>query len=145
VTPASTQIPRRCYALVMLGATLAAGGLVWALASGMGADAATVRAAMIATGLGLAGTLAPVLLRLDADHWGLGVVGGGVARMLISLAYCYFVRETSPDGVARPLFLSVASGAVLLLLVEAVTSVRILSSLEHRRNASGAASHGKPA
>ncbi len=117
----------------MLIATVVAAGASWALASSLGADSFTLRTVLIAAAIGAAATMAPAVLKIGRDHWGVFVMGAGVARMLLSVGYCYAVREMSPEVLSRPLFVGVVAGALLLLIVETATSIKVLSALERRR------------
>ncbi len=126
-------VPRAAYGAGMLAASVAAAGLSWAVAAWLGGDSFTVRTVLIASAVGLVATLAPAVLRVGRDHWGVAVMGAGVARMLLSLGFCYAVREASPEVLARPLFVGVVAGAMLLLVVEATAAIRVLAALERRR------------
>lgn len=137
-TENAIQVPRARYGLVMAAATLLAAAVSWAVARGMGADSATLRAVLAAAALGALPTLAPAVLRLGREHWGVFVMGAGCARLLLSLGYCYMAREASPELASRPLFVGVVAGALLLLVVEVATSIKILSAMERRREAGGA-------
>lgn len=129
------ESPRRALAVVLAGATVAAGLVAWVVADRLGADAHTSRRVLEATAIGIPATFAPVVLRLGRDSWALAVVGAGMARMMLSLGYCFALRELDPGILARPLFLAVASGAALLLVVEVGATVRMLSRLERGRGA----------
>ena len=126
----------------MAVATVVALGLTWGVAGVLGADGFTLRTALVAVAIGSVATLVPVLMKFGRDYWGVAVMFAGAARMMVSLGYCYFVRENYAEVLARPLFLSVGVAALLLLVVEVVTSVRILSALERERIASAPASTG---
>lgn len=117
----------------MAVATLLAAGVSWLVAQRLGADALTLRHVVIAAFIGALATAIPVVLRIGRDHWGVVVMGAGVARLLLSLGYCYAIREASPDVLSRPLFVGVVAGAVLLLITEVTTAIRILSALERQR------------
>lgn len=146
-TTVDNPVPTSTHALIMGVATLVAAGLSWGVASALGGDAFTLRTVLIATGLGAIATAAPVLFRARAEYWGVVVLAAGVGRLLLSLGLCYVVRQNSPEVLARPLFVGVVSGAILLLIVEVVTAVKILSAIERRRHATlaGANTHGKAA
>ncbi len=140
-------VPTRVHALVMGLATLLAAGVSWGVSSALGADPFTVRNVLIACALGAVPTFAPVVLRTRAEYWGVAVMAAGVGRILVSLGYCYVIRENSPEILTRPLFVGVVSGAFLLLVIEVTTAVKILAAIERRRSAplDGAPSNGKAA
>ena len=139
-TTPTIPVPRATYGLIMGLSTMVAGAAAWLLAAWLGADALTLKSVVIASGLGALATAAPVVLSLDRDRWGVFVMGAGVARMLLSLGYCYAAREATPELMARPLFVGVVAGAMLLLIVEVTVSIKILSALDQRR--AGAAATG---
>jgi len=126
------------YGKVMVAAVLAGAGVSWLIAWRLGADPSTLRTVLIAAAIGAVPTLAPAVLRVGRDYWGVCVMGSGLARMLFSLGFCYAVREATPEIMARPLFVGVVAGALLLLVVEAVASIKILSAMERRRDLAAA-------
>ena len=146
-TTLEIPVPTRIYALVMGLATLLAAGVSWGVSDFLGADAFTRRTVLIAGALGAVATVAPVVLRVRAEYWGVAVMAAGVGRILLSLGFCYAVRESSPEVLSRPLFVGVVSGVFLLLVIEVTTAVKILATIERRRSAplDGAPSNGKAA
>lgn len=146
-TTANQSVPTAVHALVMGVATLVALGLAWGVAAALGADAFTLRIVLVALGFGTIATFAPVVFRVRSEYWGVSVMAAGVGRLLLSLGCCYLVRESSPDVLARPLFVGVVSGAFVLLVVEVTSAVKILAAIERRRTTplDGAPSNGKAA
>jgi len=132
-------VPRAGYGLVMVAATLIGAGVSWVVAAQLGADPFTLRTVLMAAAIGALPTLAPAVLNVTREHWGVCVMGAGVTRLLFSLGYCYAARASSPELLARPLFVGVVAGAMLLLIVEAIAAIKILSAIERRRQISASA------
>ncbi len=142
----ANAIPRTTYGLVMLIATAVACGAAFLVCSALGGTGDTLTTLGLALALGSFATFAPAVLNIGADHWGVSVLVAGVARALIILGYCYAARETNPAVASRPLFLGAASAAMLLLIVEAAASIRILAALERRKASEASpATNGNPA
>lgn len=136
----SIQIPRARYGLAMLAATLVALALGWIVATRLGADGGTQRILLLAFAFGAFATAVPACFPISREYWGLAVVVSGVGRAMLMLGVCFVTREVNPEMVARPLFLGVASGAMLLLFTEVVLAVRNLSDIERRRTLGAAPS-----
>lgn len=118
----------------MLGATAAAFALSWLVTTQLGGDAATIRVGLLALAVASVATFAPAMLRIGKDHWGLAVLGCGVARALVLMAWCFAAVSMNAGLASRPLFLGAASAAMFLLVVETAMSIRILSSIDAHRN-----------
>ncbi|MBX3379770.1 MAG: hypothetical protein KF805_06720 [Phycisphaeraceae bacterium] len=124
----------------MLLATLGAFGAAFGIAALLGGDSKTIGVALLAIAIGSLATLGPVVMKFGRESFGVAVMFAGAARMMLALGVCYFARETMPELMTRPLFLGVGSAALLLMVVEVWTSIRILSAMEreHRPATSGA-------
>lgn len=116
----------------MLVATLVAAAGAWLVAMRIGTDAGAFAVPLLlAMGIGSLATLAPVVLDIDKDHWGVVVLGSGVGRSLIVLAICFSLQ---PEEVSsRPLFMGALTFVLTLLIAETVMSIRVLSSIERHR------------
>lgn len=124
----TARIPLRRLALTALACDLAGilAGLAACSLAGAGSSTllATGIALMVLGGVGLA----PVLLSslVPADRWGLLVLGASVARTLLAIAAVLTLVEIG--GFARrPVVLGVLSGALVMLVLEAITAVRNLN------------------
>jgi len=136
----SIQIPRGRYGLCMLAATLVALALGWIVATRLQADGTALKVLFLAFAFGAFATAIPACFPISREYWGLAVVVSGVGRAMLMLGVCFVARELNPEMIARPLFLGVASGAMLLLFTEVVLAVRILSDIERRRTLGAAPS-----
>ncbi len=114
----------------MLLATVAAFGITFGVALGLGGDSKTIGFAMLAIAIGSLATLAPVVMKFGRDTFGVAVMFAGASRMILALGVCYFAREGVEGLMTRPLFLGVGSAALLLMVVEVWTSIKILSAME---------------
>jgi hypothetical protein len=128
-------IPRAKYGLWMGLATLAALGAAAAMAAALGGEAATIRAAMLATGIGALATFAPAVMVIGAEFWGVAVLVSGTVRSLAVVGLAYFYLQTNPALGTRPLMLSVSAGAMLVLAIEVIAAISLLSAIERRKDA----------
>ncbi|MBY0308569.1 MAG: hypothetical protein K2Q09_07490 [Phycisphaerales bacterium] len=133
------EIPRAAYGLWMAAATAVALGAAWLVASRSGGTPQDTTNTLIALSVGSLATLAPILLRVSREYWGVLVLGSGVARVMIALAVAYTLATRHPNETHRPLFMGLAAGAFLLLIVETVLTVKVLSAIERRLAAHSAA------
>lgn len=131
--PNQTRAARGKLGFVMLFATIAAFGIALAVAALLGGDARTVGVALLAIAIGSVATLGPVIMKFGRESFGVAVMFAGAARMILALGVCYAAREMAPDLNSRALFLGVGSAALVLMVVEVWTSIRILSAMERER------------
>lgn len=124
----------------MAGATVVTIAAAWFMAGRLGGNAATTNALLYGMVAGSVVTFLPAVLRISKEFWGVTVLLSGVGRSLIIIALCYVFRENNAEIIARPLFMSAAAGAILLLVIETVTTIKILSALERQRDRAAGAS-----
>lgn len=128
-------------AVIALGAALA-----FAIAAALGSGERTAGLAAAVVGAGSLISLAPGLLRLRAEHWGLAVMGASAARMLMVLA---IGLAADPAGAGRRGFwMGLVAGAVAVLIAETALAVTTLQRIERdnrSRPGGGAAAGGERA
>ena len=129
----------RLTTLLTAAAVLGA-GVAWLVAWLMGASPAAAGQAALSIAVAAPIGLAPALLKVGYDQWGLVVLVGGMLRGLIVLAVAFYVTR-SPEVPARPVGLGAASGAVLILIIETIVAVNVLN----RAFAAPAKSNASPA
>jgi hypothetical protein len=118
----------------MAGATAAALGVTWVMATKSGGTPEDVQAALIAVAVGSVATFAPAMLRIGREHWGVAVLFCGVVRVMIALLVAWMLAKGANQS-HRPLYMGIAAGAFLVLIVETFSTVKILSAIERRREA----------
>lgn len=145
-TPSSSvsAVPVRGYGVVMGLATAAALGVAWGTAMYVvegtpiaASGSASALLAVKALAVGSFATLAPIVLQIGHDTWGLAVLLSGAARAVIALAFALVVSQMSAPGTIepRPLFMGICAGTVFLLIIETAASVAVLSRIEKARAA----------
>jgi hypothetical protein len=127
-------------ALATAGALL----VTWLTASGMGGSSSVAGLAIMALGIGSVLTFAPAVLKIDREHWGVAVLFSGTARGLVALGAAYLIAQQRPEMHARPLYMGIAAGAILVLVVETFLTISILSRIERAREAMKAAANLTP-
>lgn len=133
-TPATTPLwptLKRNYALgsVLIGSlSMLVAGLVAAVLGGDGQSIGIIAGAMI-TGMGV--SLAPVIVGVKQEFFGVSVLAAGGARMLIVLAIVMIAAMTL--GLEnRPIGLGAGAGLLLNLIAETVLAMAILSRVDRK-------------
>lgn len=129
----SSHIPRVTYGVWMALATIGALGCAAGAGAYFGGGRAEIAAAVTAVAIGSVLTLAPAVMRIGVEHWGVAVLLCGMARGLVALGAAYLMTQNDPGLAARPVFLGAGAGVLLLLAIESAAAVAILSRLERRR------------
>ena len=127
------DIPRASYGLMMAAAT--ALGLACAAGATMaaGGDARTIGLVLGVLAIASVATAIPAVLSIGREYWGVAVLACGMGRSLAVLAMAYLLGRS---GVSTtPLFVGAVSGAVLILILESASAIRVLSQIERRREA----------
>jgi hypothetical protein len=129
--PSSLPTPRG-YAAIMVGAGVVAIGAAWLVAGLMDGSREPARLAAVCTGFGALLALAPALFgpRPQIGNWGLVVVGGSMARMILILSLGLMLVPA--DGT-RPFWVGILAGAGLILIAETATAAVFISRLDHAR------------
>lgn len=119
-----TATPRLALTLTAIAALGV--GAAWLVAWVMGASPAAAKEAAVAVAIAAPLGLAPALLRVGMEHWGLVVLLAGMVRGLLILALA-FMATRDPEVPARAVGLGAAAGAVFILIGETITAVNVLS------------------
>lgn len=115
-----------------LGALALGVGVTVGVSLSMGASPRTAAiAAGALAGASVAG-LAPGLLRVKAETWGLLVFGSSIARLML-VVLIGFILDNAIELDRRPFWLSLATGAVVILIAETVVAVRAISRFDKLR------------
>lgn len=133
MTPDPNHIPRGRFGLLMLPITLLAAAVAVGVALGLGGSSREAGLVVLALAVGSVASLGPLLLRLERESWGVGVLACGLARSLLVLGTAYLIETNTPGVEKRPLYLGAMVGAVAILAAETAVAVMILQGIEDAR------------
>jgi hypothetical protein len=122
---------KRNYALgtVLIGGlAMVLCGAVTAVLGGDG-QAIVIASSALAVGLGL--SLAPVLVGVRMEGFGMAVVAASGARLLVALGIVV-IAAVSMDLPRRPIGLGVGAGLLLSLVAETILAMAILSRVNRK-------------
>ncbi len=138
-----TKLPnppsRPAWLALAVAMTMVGAGVVVATALAMNGGPETARFAALALGVGSIAGLAPAVLAVKPDSWGIVVFGGSIARMMLVLLAGYLI-DNGQQLDRRPFWMGLVAGAVFVLIAETGTAISVLVKIERARAITGSLS-----
>lgn len=122
---------KRGYALgtLVIGSlSMLVGGIIIAV---LGGDGQAIVVGSSALAIGIALSLAPVIIGVKQDMFGMAVVAASGARMIIALAIVV-IATVAMDLSRKPLGLGVGAGLLISLIAETMLAITILSRVSRK-------------
>lgn len=124
--------------------TLVGLGVAIGTALAMGANPDTARWAALALAVASIASVAPAVLSVKPESWGLVVFGGSIARMMLVLLAGFLIDHGQPLD-RRAFWMGLVAGAVFVLIAETAVAISLLVKIERAKPLSNSGSSTTPA